>query len=80
MTESTIIFSIFFVPAAEYGVAKIFMLARLRALKDNGQLRGNDGELVPLSSKMRAGVLKHRLLRFISDRTVGPVCAILSFS
>lgn len=56
------------------------MPAHVRALTDDAYLRANEGDLVPLSSKMKAHTLKLGLLRPISDSTVDLVYAILAFA
>lgn len=60
-------------------MADLFMPALLRTLTNDGHLRSKEKVLVPLSSKVRADVLKRGLLRLISDYTVNLTSAILAF-
>lgn len=56
------------------------MPARLRTLPKGVRLRANEKDLVALSSKIRANVLKRELLRRFSDCVVDPMAAILAFA
>lgn len=57
-TKFTVKMHVCFNQAAEYGVANLFIPARIRALSEGGQLCGNERVQVPLSIEMRANVLK----------------------
>lgn len=43
-----------FIQSAEYGIANLFIPARLRALTENSRLRANEVVLIPLSGEVGA--------------------------
>lgn len=67
-----------FIRAAEYGAAKLFSLAFLWLLNEDGRLRANEEMLVPLQCKMKPNILKCGLLRNNSDRAIDLVAVILA--
>lgn len=69
-----------FILAADYGIADLLLPARLRALTDGDRYCANERVLVPLSSTIRADVLKRGLPRLNSDCTVDLVAAIVAFA
>lgn len=73
-------FFVFFIQAAEYDAADLFHPARLWMLTKDGRLWTIERILALLSGEMRAIILKHGLLRIISDCLVDSVSAIVAFA
>lgn len=69
-----------FMQAMEYGAVYLIMPGRLPTLTEDGCLCANEGALVPLLCKMRANVLKSKLLCIIDDCVVHPMAAFLAFA
>lgn len=71
---------VYFIQAAEYGVANFRMAAHLWTLAEVGRLRANEEVPVPFPIKMRADVLKRGLSRRYSNCAVDLVAVVLAFA
>lgn len=80
LTDITVMSFTCFIRTAEYGIADLFMHARLRASSEGGGLCANEAVLATLSSKMRLNVLKRGLLSLTSNCAADQVAAPFAFA